>query len=101
MMEVRHYRCSRTPNLVVILYLCVSVCVSVQIHQSLGQVGCVTEILNPVLLEVLINGKKQTYVALCLLHAPGERISELHITLVKYTIKAATAYSYVHYTANK
>jgi len=49
----------------------------------------------------LINGKKQAYVALCLLHAPGERISELHITLVKYTIKAATAYSYVHYTANK
>jgi len=55
MIEVRHYRCSRTPNLAVILYLCVSMCVSVQIHQSLGQIGCVTEILNPVVLEVLIN----------------------------------------------
>ena len=73
-------------------------CVSVQTHQSLGQIGSVTEILNPVVLEVLINGKKQTYVALCLLHAPGERISELHITQVNYIIKAATAYSYVHYS---
>ena len=98
MIEVRHCKCSCTPNLVVTLYLCVSVCVSVQTHQSLGQIGSVTEILNPVVLEVLINGKKQTYVALCLLHAPGERISELHITQVNYIIKAATAYSYVHYS---
>jgi len=73
-------------------------CVSVQMHQSLGQIGCVTEILNPVVLRVLINGKKQTYVALCLLHAPGERISELHITLINFANKAATAYSYVHYS---
>ena len=62
------------------IYLCVSVCVSIHSYQSLGQIGCVTEILNHVVLRVLINGKKQTYVALCLLHAPGERISELHIT---------------------
>ena len=87
MIEVRHCKCSCTPNLAVtfILYLCISVCVS--ICQCLGQIGCVTEILNPVVVKVLINGKKQTYVALCLLHAPGERISELHISLVNYTIK--------------
>ena len=71
---------------------------SIYSYQSLGQIGCVTEILNPGVLEVLINGKKQTYVALCLLHAPGERISELHITLVNYTIKAATVDLYVHYS---
>jgi len=62
--------------------------VSIHSYQSLGQIGCVTEILNPGVLEVLINGKKQTYVALCLLHAPGERISELHITLVNYIISS-------------
>jgi len=77
--------------------------VCIHSHQSVGQIGCVTEVLNPVALRVLINGTKPTniYVALCLLHAPAEsafKISELHIAPVNYTIKAAATYLYVHYS---
>ena len=42
--------------------------------------GCVTKILNPVALEVLINGNEQIYVALCLLPAPGENASTVNVT---------------------
>ena len=55
-------------------------CVCLYSYQSLGQIGCVTKLLNPTVLEVLINGKKQTYIALCLLPAPGGSASKRNIT---------------------
>jgi len=69
-----------------LMYVCI------HSHQSLGQIGCVTEVLNPVALRVLINGTKQTNIYmlpcvcyhLCLVSLLFAVLLSLHFFLLVY-----------------